>query len=118
MIVTADNVAFSYDGNSIFKGVSFCINEGERIGLVGENGAGKTTLIKLILGEIPPDEGSIYLKNNLKIGYLAQTCEYDSEDTVYGEMRSVFAEQLAALEKLSSLSESLARTTRADTDSY
>ncbi len=110
MIVTADNVAFSYDGNSIFKGVSFCINEGERIGLVGENGAGKTTLIKLILGEIPPDEGSIYLKNNLKIGYLAQTCEYDSEDTVYGEMRSVFAEQLAALEKLSSLSESLART--------
>ena len=77
------------------------------MGLVGENGAGKTTLIKLLLGELTPDEGEVVKKNGIKIGYLEQNGGYDSANTVYGEMREVFKEELAAVEKLSALSEEL-----------
>ena len=108
MLLTVDNVAFSYDGNSIFTSVGFNINEGERIGLVGENGAGKTTLIKLLLGELAPDCGEIFRKSGLKIGYLEQNGGYASGNTVYGEMREVFAEELSAVERLSALSLKLA----------
>ncbi len=107
MILSADNVAFSYDGNSIFTGVAFEINEGDRIGLVGENGAGKTTLIKLMTGELSPDAGTLFRKNGLKIGYLEQNGGYESENTVYGEMRRVFSREIEAVEKLAGLSQKL-----------
>ena len=110
MLLTVDNVAFSYDGNSIFTSVGFAINEGDRIGLVGENGAGKTTLIKLILGELVPDVGEIFKKGGLKIGYLEQNGGYESGNTVYGEMREVFAEEISAVERLSALSAELAES--------
>lgn len=107
MLLTCDNVAFSYDGNSIFTGVNFSVNEAERIGLVGENGAGKTTLIKLILSELFPDSGEIFRKNGLRIGYLEQNGGYESGNTVYDEMREVFSEEYSAVEKLAALSAQL-----------
>ncbi|MDE7300673.1 MAG: ATP-binding cassette domain-containing protein, partial [Clostridia bacterium] len=77
------------------------------MGLVGENGAGKTTLIKLLLGELFPDEGQVILKNGIKIGYLEQNGGYESGNTVFGEMRQVFKRELEAIEKLNELSSSL-----------
>lgn len=59
MIITVESVAFSYGDNLIFDGVSFAVNEGERIGLIGANGEGKTTLLKLVLGELSPDCGQV-----------------------------------------------------------
>lgn len=108
MLVTLDSVAFGYGGNLIFEKVSFALNEGERVGLIGANGEGKTTLIKLILGEIECESGSILRKNGLKIGYLEQNGGYSSGNTVYAEMRAIFGEELAAVEKLSALSAELA----------
>lgn len=108
MLVTLDSVAFGYGGNLIFEKVSFALNEGERVGLIGANGEGKTTLIKLILGEIECESGSILRKNGLKIGYLEQNGGYSSGNTVYAEMRAIFKEELAAVEKLSALSAELA----------
>lgn len=107
MLLTCDNVAFSYDGNSIFTGVNFSVNEADRIGLVGENGAGKTTLIKLISGGLSPDRGEIFRKSGLRIGYLEQNGGYESSNTVYGEMRAVCAEEYSAVEKLTALSSRL-----------
>lgn len=108
MLVTLDSVAFGYGGNLIFEKVSFALNEGERVGLIGANGEGKTTLIKLILGELDCESGSILRKNGLKIGYLEQNGGYSSGNTVYAEMRAIFGEELAAVEKLSALSAELA----------
>lgn len=108
MLVTLDSVAFGYGGNLIFEKVSFALNEGERVGLIGANGEGKTTLIKLILGEHECESGSILRKNGLKIGYLEQNGGYSSGNTVYAEMRAIFKEELAAVEKLSALSAELA----------
>ncbi|MDE6075604.1 MAG: ATP-binding cassette domain-containing protein, partial [Clostridia bacterium] len=108
MLINFSSVGFGYGDNLIFSQVSFAVNEGERVGLVGENGAGKTTLIKLLLGELFPDEGEIIKKNGIRIGYLEQNGGYDSANTVYGEMREVFKEELAAVEKLAALSAELA----------
>ena len=110
MLVSLDNVAFDYGGNLIFEGVSFALNEGERAGLIGANGEGKTTLIKLILGELEADTGTVLRKNGLKIGYLEQNGGYVSGNTVYAEMLEVFKEELNAVEKLSTLSAELSQT--------
>ena len=104
MLVNAENVRFSYGGNLIFSEVTFAIHEGERVGLIGANGEGKTTLIKLVLGELPPDYGSITQKNGIKIGYLEQNGGYSSGNTVYNEMLEIFKEQTASIEKLNALS--------------
>lgn len=110
MLVTFSSVNFSYGDSLIFSGVTFAVNEGERVGLVGENGTGKTTLIKLLLGELFPDSGAVIKKSGLKVGYLAQNGGYDSANTVYGEMREVFSRQLSAVQRLNELSAKLAVT--------
>lgn len=108
MLISFSSVGFGYGDNLIFQDVSFAINEGERVGLVGENGAGKTTLIKLMLGQLLPDNGEIIKKNGARIGYLEQNGGYESGNSVYAEMLAVFKEDISAVEKLSALNAELA----------
>lgn len=110
MLITLENASFGYGGNLIFGDVSFAVNEGERIGLIGANGEGKTTLIKLMLGSLEAESGCVSRKNGLKTGYLEQNGGYTSGDTVYGEMLGVFRRELDAVEKLSALSAKLSET--------
>ena len=107
MLISVDNVTFDYGGNLIFKDVSFCINEGDRIALIGANGEGKTTLIKVILSQLEPSDGEVFKKSGIKIGYLEQNGGFESGNTVYGEMKLVFREDFSAVEKLNSLSKEL-----------
>lgn len=108
MLITFSAVGFGYGDNLIFSDVDFAVNEGERIGLVGENGAGKTTLIKLMLGSLLPDSGEVIKKNGVRIGYLEQNGGYESGNTVYAEMRAVFSVEISAVEKLNLLNAELA----------
>ncbi len=110
MIITFDNASFSYGDNLIFHDVSFALNEGERVGLIGANGEGKTTLIRLITGELFPESGQVIKKNGARIGYLEQNGGYSCGNTVYKEMLEVFKEELSAVEKLEMLSQKLAQT--------
>ena len=110
MLISCDNLTFGYNDVVVLDGVSFTVSEGERIGFIGSNGAGKTTLLKLLLRELLPDCGSVFSKNGLIIGYLAQNGGYDSENTVYGEMRSVFQEDLKAIETLHEVELQIAAT--------
>ncbi len=100
MLLSADNLSFGFNGNSLLESIVFSLNEGDRIGLIGANGEGKTTLIRLILGELEPESGTLFRKNGIRIGYLAQNGGYDSYNTVFEEMREVFAPDIRAIEAL------------------
>jgi len=71
-VIEAKSVAKAYDGRAIFSDLSIKIARGDRIALVGPNGAGKTTLIKVLTGQIEPDDGLIKLGTNLEIASLDQ----------------------------------------------
>lgn len=107
MLVTFEDVAFSYGDNLIFSSVAFSVNEGEKVALVGSNGEGKTTLIKLIMGQLTPDYGRVITKNSIRIGYLEQNGGLEADGTVYSEMLKVFSQETAAVERLSDLSRAL-----------
>ena len=107
MLITFNSVNFSYIGDPILSDINFTLNEGERVGLIGENGAGKTTLLKLITGDLSPESGAVQKKNGISVGFLAQTGGFESEGTVYSEMLGAVKPQLDALSRLAELSQKL-----------
>jgi ATP-binding cassette subfamily F protein 3 len=78
------NIEKSYGKQALFDGVSFTINPGERVGLVGRNGHGKTTLFRMILDQEHPDSGTITVPSGYTIGHLSQHIHF-TEDTVLKE---------------------------------
>lgn len=117
MLISAENVNFGFNGGSLLVNVCFALNEGERVGLIGGNGEGKTTLIRLILSELEPESGSLFRKNGIRIGYLAQNGGYDSANTVFEEMRDIFTEDIRAIAALREIEEKIALTPE-NTDEY
>jgi ATP-binding cassette subfamily F protein uup len=84
LVAEAKGVTFSYGERLIVRNFSTIITRGDRIGLIGPNGSGKTTLLRLLLGELPPDSGSIRLGTALEITYFDQLRDQlDPEATVF-----------------------------------
>ena len=82
-VIEARNLVHGYGGEPIINGVSVKIMRGDRIGLIGNNGVGKSTLLKILLGEIEPEGGSVKTAVNLEIGYFDQMRrELDPEKTI------------------------------------
>ena len=117
MLLSADNLSFGFNGGSLLENLCFSLNEGDRVGLIGANGEGKTTLIRLILGELEPESGTLFRKNGIRIGYLAQTGGYDSCNTVFEEMREIFTADIRAIEALRETEAQFA-VTKEDSDAY
>ncbi len=107
MLISLDGVTFSYTGEPVLSGVSLSIDEGERVGFIGGNGEGKTTLIKLILGELNPEQGSVIKKNGIRLGYLPQSGGFESEDTVLRAMEEVFERDRFLLKELEKTQEKM-----------
>jgi ATPase subunit of ABC transporter with duplicated ATPase domains len=84
-----NDVYKAYGDNVVLDKVTFIVNPGERVGLVGPNGCGKTTLLKIIVGQEMPDRGSVsWQPPDLQIGYLEQALTYAEGATVGGAMRA------------------------------
>lgn len=96
--VSVQNLKVDFGGKVLFENVSFDVNPGEFVGLIGANGTGKTTLFKVITGEIEPTEGGAFVGRNVKVGYLEQHACHGSVRTVYDEALSVF-EHLMEMER-------------------
>ncbi len=72
-VITAKNIFYAYPGaDEVIGGLSLKVTRGDRIGLVGNNGVGKSTLLKVLLGHMPPDRGTVKLGTNLTVGYFDQ----------------------------------------------
>ncbi len=91
-MLSVNKVGLAFGGTDLFKDISFQINPGERIGLVGRNGAGKSTLLKLIAGQISTDLGEISFPNNFKIGFLTQDIPSSGNRSIWEEAASSFVE--------------------------
>lgn len=105
MLFRLSDVKKSYGGTEILRGVSFQVNPGEKVGLVGRNGAGKTTVFRLITGKESTDSGDVFKANGLKLGLLDQHVDFSTGETVHTAALSAFKEihdieaQMRALEK-------------------
>ena len=97
IVLSCKNICKSYGINTILKDITFSINEGDKVGIIGSNGEGKTTLFKILSKELSQDEGEVFIDKNKSLGYLAQHLALDSCNTIYDEMLSVF-EDLQKLE--------------------
>ncbi len=114
-MISLDNLTVSYGGWTLFDGVSFLINEKDRIGLVGRNGAGKTTLLRIITGEQQPTSGAVTMNGECTIGYLPQQMKVADTTTLKAETEKAFGEVLCLEGEIASLTAEIAE--RADYES-
>lgn len=103
IILSCKDICKSYGIRDILKDITFSINEGDKVGIIGANGEGKSTLFKIITKEISQDSGEIFIDKNKTLGYLSQNLALDSDKNIYEETLSVFEELLNIEERLSSL---------------
>ena len=90
-------------GENLLQDLSFEIEEGERVAILGRNGCGKTTLFKIITGEMDYDGGEVYVNPNKKLGMISQIPHFPLGYTVEDVLRSAFREILAAKKKMEAL---------------
>ena len=103
VVLSCKDISKSYGIQEILKNVTFSINEGDKVGIIGGNGEGKSTLFKIISKEITQDEGEIFIDKNRTIGYLSQHVDLDLENTIYNEMNLVFKDLIEIENKLHTL---------------
>ena len=98
IILSANKLTKAYGTDVILEDVSFSINQGDRVGIIGRNGAGKTTLLSMLTKEMTPSSGDFFVGQNIRLGYLKQRDNFIKEDTVIKSIDNVFKE-LHELEK-------------------
>jgi len=96
-------------GNNLLDGVSFDVNAGERVGIMGRNGCGKTTLFRILTGEIAADEGEIMIAPEKKLGLISQIPHYPIGYRVEDVLRTAFSALLAAKERMTALEQKMAK---------
>ena len=90
IVLSCNNLNKSFGIDTILENVSFTVNEGDKVGIIGVNGTGKTTLFKILSGIYGYDSGDIYLGKGVEIGYLEQNTNFHSEGTIFEEVLEVF----------------------------
>ena len=106
--VTVNNVSKDFGFGSLLENLSFTINEGDKVAIIGQNGTGKSTILKMIAGKEPVDKGTIDIKKNSKIGYLEQQIS-DSDDNRLSKdiLLSAFSDILTEEAKLRKLEDEM-----------
>ena len=108
IVISANQLTKLYGVDEILKDVSFHINAGDRVGIVGANGAGKSTLLNILSGELTCDSGNYFISGDLRIGYFHQNDLFTSEKTVYEEMLSIFSHLIQMENDMTEISERIA----------
>ena len=101
--ISLGDVSLEFGTDVILENISFSLNEGDKLGVVGVNGAGKSTLFRLIVGEYTPTSGSVYISKDKSIGMLEQNTGLEGDSTILDEMLSSFPELIADEQRLAYL---------------
>ena len=88
LILNAQSISKSFGATSLFRDISFTVDEGDRIGVIGPNGSGKSTLLKILADELEPDSGEVAARKLTRISYVAQESEFAPGDTVRSVIQS------------------------------
>ena len=108
MLLTIQNIQKYFGAELCLRNISCVLDAQDRAGIIGENGAGKTTLIKIITGELYPDDGIVTLAHGATVGYLEQNSVLDPACTVYREMENAFRSVLDAMDEMKRLERQMA----------
>jgi ATPase subunit of ABC transporter with duplicated ATPase domains len=106
-IQVKDLTKFFVIGENLLEGLSFEIQEGERVAILGRNGCGKTTLLRILTGEMDYDSGEVYVNPNKRIGLISQIPQFPLGYTVEDVLRSAYADVMAAKRKMEQLEKDL-----------
>ena len=98
MLMQSTNLGHSYGGNRIFENISFELQDGDRVALIGENGAGKSTFFSILARQLTPHNGVVTCKRNLLVGFLTQEIQIAPEQTLR-EVVGAAGEELRTLEE-------------------
>lgn len=117
-MLNAHDITVSFSGEELFSGITFKLNAGDRIGLVGKNGAGKSTLLKIVSGEQEYDRGSMAFDKDISLGFLKQDIDFEEGRTVIEEAYQAFKEIKGIEEKLEAVNTQLAERTDYESEYY
>lgn len=116
IVISANQLTKIYGIEEILSNVSFHVNAGDRVGIVGSNGAGKSTLLNILAGDLSCDSGNYFISSDLKVGYFRQNDLFTSEKTVYEEMLSIFDHLIRMESDMTVLSERIAELSQLPED--
>lgn len=117
-MITVDGLTVEFSGATLFKDISFSINEKDRIALMGKNGAGKSTLLKILAGAQKPTRGKVSAPKDTVIAYLPQHLMTDNNRTVFEEAARAFASIFDMESRINEINEQLATRTDYESESY
>jgi len=118
LMISIDGLAVEFGGTTLFKDISFVVNEKDRIALMGKNGAGKSTLLKIIAGVQTPSKGKVSAPKDAVIAYLPQHMMAESGRTVFQEAAQAFGEMQDMQAELNQLNDQLAIRTDYESEEY
>jgi ATP-binding cassette subfamily F protein 3 len=117
-MVSVEGLKVEFGVKPLFTDVSFVVNDGDRIALVGKNGAGKSTMLKILCGLQQPTSGVVSIPNECTIGYLPQVMKLQDDTTVKEETRKAFADSTKLKLELDRMQQEMANRTDYESDSY
>lgn len=117
-MLSVDALTVEFGGQTLFQDISFVINDGDRIALMGKNGAGKSTLLKIIAGVREPSRGSVSCPKETKVAYLPQHLLTEDSRTVFEETALAFASITEMEKQIEAINEELSVRTDYESDSY
>lgn len=117
-MISVDGLTVEFSGSTLFENISFQVNDGDRIALMGKNGAGKSTLLKILAGVQQPTRGSVTAPKGTVVAYLPQHLMTEDHRTVFEEASLAFAELFAMEKEIEELNKELSERTDYESDSY
>ena len=117
-MISVNNLSLYFGGQDVFKDISFMVNKGDKIGLVGKNGAGKSTLLNVLSKDLKPNNGNVSIPNGLIVGYLTQDLDFEDGRTVIEEAQVAFDYLNEIKERLEVVNTQINERTDYETDSY